>query len=107
VPLALGLCACGGGSSDGEQVNAVIEHIANDPTSLCTQYATSALLRRSGGQAACLTAASAASAKDPGVKITSLSVNGGSATASITGRSGTHIVRLTKLNGKWMVSGAG
>jgi hypothetical protein len=107
------LSACGGGAkSDKDQLTALIKDVGNNPASLCDKYATAALLAEAGGKAACDKAAADPSNKDPNTKINSITVNGSSATASVTDEAGaskgqtTHI-SFTKVGGDWKVSTAG
>jgi hypothetical protein len=75
------LAGCGG-SSDKDQITQLIKAYGSDPTKLCTTYATPQMLQQQfGSKATCLNAAQQPGAKDPGVRVASISIKGNSATA--------------------------
>ena len=131
IPV-LGLSACGGsskstsgssnstttGGSDRDQVTAIIKQFNNDPPSLCNMLATPALIKANfGSKAACLKAAASPGAKDPFVKIDSLTFKrlntktfkGPSATVVTTagvdpGKGTREQTLLIKQSGTWKVA---
>lgn len=104
---ALALCSCGGGSSDADQIRALIKDVGHTPADLCTKYATAQILDKVGGRDGCLRAAAAPNAADPKVQVLSVQVNGATATARIHGNTGDNTVGLTKVSGSWKVSSSG
>jgi hypothetical protein len=108
VLCAGALSACGG-SSDKDKITSLIKTVGKNPSSLCDTYATASLLQQAGGKAICDRAAKAPGAKDPNVKINSVSVNGSNATAKVTSENGPDKGRVTtitfvKQGGDWKVS---
>ncbi len=101
--LLLGACGGGGGSSDSNQISDLIKDVGHHPANLCDKYADSALLAQAGGKAACDHAAKAADAKDPNVKIHSVTVNGKTATASITSNGEKTTIGFAKQGNDWKV----
>ena len=78
---SLALAACGG-TSDKDQITSMIKAYGVTPTKLCTQYASAQMLRdQFGSRDQCLAAASAPNARDPRVKVDSVSVKGDTAVA--------------------------
>jgi hypothetical protein len=108
-PLScVALTACGGssGSSDKDQLTAIIKDIGNKPADLCTKYATAQLLAQAGGKAACLKAAAAPNAADPHIKVDTVAVSGDTATAQITGNTGNTTLSFSKSSGAWKLTGS-
>jgi ABC-type glycerol-3-phosphate transport system substrate-binding protein len=108
---ALALSACGG-SSDSDKIKSVIKDVGKDPATLCTKHATAQILQQVGGEAACVKLAAQPDAKDPGVKVGKVDVNGDKATAEVTSNSGpdkgrTSKVSFAKQGGEWKISGLG
>jgi len=122
---ALALSACGGSSKktttngrDRDQVTAVIKQFNNDPASLCNKFATPALIKANFvNKARCLSAAGTSGAKDPLVKINSITFKqlntrafkGASATAITTagvdpGKGTKQQILLIKQGGTWKVA---
>jgi hypothetical protein len=110
---ALALCAgalsaCGG-SSDKDKITSIIKTVGKNPSSLCDKYATPQLLQTAGGKASCDQASKAPGAKDPNVKINSVSVNGSNATAKVTSENGPDkgkavTITFVKQGGSWKVA---
>ena len=108
VLCATALSACGG-TSDKDKITSIIKTVGKNPVSLCNTYATASLLQQAGGKANCQRAAKAPGAKDPNVKIDSVSVNGSNATAKVTSQNGADkgkVVTITfvKQGGSWKVA---
>jgi hypothetical protein len=115
VVAALALGACGGGSkkaasgNDTAQIVNIIKSYSDQPTKLCTTYATDNLIRRQfASRARCLAAASSPKAKDPGVIINSLKISGDHAAVIDTDTSpGAHnskaLVQFVKTSQGWMI----
>ncbi|TMK41858.1 MAG: hypothetical protein E6G56_03840 [Actinobacteria bacterium] len=102
----LALSACGG-TSDKDQIINLIRDVGKHPQSLCTKYATPALLAAAGGQPRCLRAASAPDAVDTNVQILSVNVTGSTASATVQGKTGRIDVKFIKENGSWKVTNPG
>jgi hypothetical protein len=101
VPV-LALTACGGGSSDKDKISDLINKVGDDPSYLC-QHMSAKVDKAIGGKDGCEKAAKAEDAKDPDVKIDSITIDGDSATAKITGNDGADTVKLVKEDGDWKV----
>ncbi|HEY8637933.1 MAG TPA: hypothetical protein VIL64_01735 [Solirubrobacteraceae bacterium] len=104
VVPALALSACGGGGSDKDKITSIVKDVGKNPSNLCTKYAAPDLLKQIGGVDKCKALAKAdPKAVDPNVKVDSVTVNGSTATAKITGNSGKNTVAFKKENGSWKV----
>jgi ABC-type glycerol-3-phosphate transport system substrate-binding protein len=99
---ALALAACGGGSSDKDQLTDLIKKVGNDPAYLC-DHMSAKVDTAIGGKDGCLKAAKADGAKDPDIKIDSITIDGDSASAKITGNKGPDTVKFVKEDGDWKV----
>jgi hypothetical protein len=100
VVLAAG---CGSsGSSDSDQIRALVNSEGRNPASIC-RHLSDALVTKLGGQAACVKQA-ASSAKDPSTHARAISVHGDTATAVIVDRAGTITISLLKEKGIWKVA---
>lgn len=106
VVLLVGAC---GAVSDKQQITGLIKAFGSEPSKLCTTFATPTMIQAQfGNRAFCLRAASSAGAKDPAVKVDSVSVSGKTATAIRTsgsdpGKGTKAIVRLVKVGSSWKV----
>jgi len=108
VALILGVSACGG-KSEADKIAAIIVAYGKQPSLLCTQYATPAMIRRQfGNLGQCLNLASYPAARDPNVKVGSVKVNGRRATAirtsgGISGRGPKSLIVLVSTRAGWRV----
>jgi hypothetical protein len=102
--VVLSFAACGGGSSNEDDIKSVVKDIDDNPASLCTDHASKAFLAKVGGEAACKTGAVAAAKEDPSKsKVSDVSVDGDKATATITDATGPAKVSFVKEDGDWKV----
>jgi hypothetical protein len=105
---ALGLAACGS-TSDKDKITAIIKGYGKEPTKLCTTFATERMIRAQfGSKANCLRAARSPGAKDPALKINSISIKGKTAhvirtTGSNPGKGSKAEITLIKQGGTWKV----
>jgi hypothetical protein len=105
---ALGLAACGG-TSDRDQITAIIKGYGKEPTKLCTTYAAPEMIRAQFvTKANCRRLASSPGAKDPAVKVNSISIKGKQAVAIRTtgtnpGKGKKAEIDLVKRGGTWKV----
>jgi predicted lipoprotein len=106
LAIAFALTSCGA-TSDRDKITAIMQDVGHHPAHLCTTYATAPLLARAGGPAACQSAASAADAVDPGLRVLSVRITGTTATAKVQGRSGQNTIGLAKVGSDWKISKAG
>lgn len=97
------VAGCGSsGSSDTDQIAAIVKSEGTDPASIC-RHLTQALLNRLGGHSACMHAA-ASSPKDPSTRTKTISVRGNAATAVVVDKNGTSTIALLKEKGAWKIS---
>ena len=105
--LLLGAC---GSSGDKAQITQIIKSYGLQPTKLCTQYATATMIRQQfATEQRCMQLASAPGARDPYVKVHSVTVNGNTAVAIRTSGSnpgkGTQAkLEFVKTSQGWKVS---
>jgi hypothetical protein len=97
---ALAVSACGS-KSDEDQIKDVVKKVDDNPAALCDN-ATKELLAQLGGKAGC--EALAKTNKDTSKsKVTNVKVNGDTATATVTDKSGPSQVTFQKVDGDWKV----
>ncbi|WP_354698761.1 hypothetical protein DSM112329_04454 [Paraconexibacter sp. AEG42_29] len=103
--LTLAACGGGGGDSDEDQIRSIIKDGANDPASIC-DHVTPALLKQLGGTVdACKKVAKEQDDGDKKADVSNLKVNGDSATATVTDKTGANSIKFTKSGDDWKVSG--
>jgi hypothetical protein len=100
-PLAL--AACGGGSSDKDDITKIIKDGGKDPATICDHLAPP-LLKQFGSVAACRTAAKAGDDGKDAVTVKSLAIAGDKATAKIDGAQGAQTITFAKQDGHWVVT---
>ena len=101
VGAALALAACGGSTSDEDKIKDLVKKVDDDPTTLC-ENATKELLAQLGGAEGCKQLAK--TNKDTSKsKVTNVKVNGDTATATVTDKSGPSTVTFQKVDGDWKV----
>jgi hypothetical protein len=104
---ALALTACGGGdkgSSDKDQITEIITTVGDDPSLAC-DHVSKAVLEAAfkGSVADCKKAAKADGTSDPDVKIDSITIDGDTATAKVTGNQGHQTIAFAKEGDDWLV----
>jgi hypothetical protein len=100
---ALALAACGGGSnSDEDQIKDLVSKVDDNPTALCDN-ATKELLAQLGGKSGCETLAKQDKNSGGDSKVSNVKVNGDTATATVTDKSGPSTVTFQKEDGDWKV----
>jgi hypothetical protein len=98
---ALAVAGCGGSKSDSDQIKDLVKKVDEDPVALCDN-ATPELLAQLGGKAGCAQLAKAN--KDTSKStVSNLKVNGDTATATVSDKSGPSSVTFQKVNGDWKV----
>jgi hypothetical protein len=106
--LALALSACGGGSSDKDQITHISTIVGTTPGALC-DHASPRLLAGLGGVKECHN--DAINNPQPPLRdfrVNSVTVTGNSASASVTGQpGGTTTEHFVKVNGSWVFSAPG
>jgi hypothetical protein len=100
-PLAL--AACGGGTSDKDELTKIIQDGGKDPATICDHLAP-ALLKQFGSLAACRTAAKAGDDGKDAVSVKTLTIDGDKATAKIDGARGAQTITFDKQDGDWVVT---
>lgn len=104
VVPALALAACGGGSSDEDQMTDIIIKGGKDPVTIC-DHISADLLKAFGSVEKCQTAAKEdTEGKDPDVKVDSIAIKDDTATAKITGNQGAQTVKFVKEDGDWKIA---
>ena len=104
VVPALALAACGGGSSDNDKITDIIIDGGKDPVTIC-DHVSDQLLKALGGVEKCKAAAKADdSGKDPDVKVNSIDIKDGTATAKITGNQGGSTLKFAKDGDDWKLT---
>jgi hypothetical protein len=102
---AFALAACGGGSSDEDKITDIVVSVGKDPAKLCDHMAAS-VDKAIGGKDGCLKAAKADGATDPDIKVDSVTVDGDTATAKVSGsNTNTDSIKFVKEDGDWKVAG--
>lgn len=98
---ALALSACGGSKSDEDNIKDLVKKVDDNPVALCDN-ATKELLAQLGGKAGCEQLAK--TNKDTSKsKVSNVKVNGDTATATVTDKSGPSTVTFQKVDGDWKV----
>lgn len=106
--MALIPAGCGG-TSPQDQLTQIIKAYGQDPTKLCTTYATPEMLQQQfGSKAACLSAAQQPAAKDPNVRVASVKIKGNTAVVrriseAPQGKGSKADVLFVKVNGQWRI----
>lgn len=98
------LAACGHPVTDSERVRRVIDAVDRDPASLCTRYATPALLAALGSTERCLELSRRAGATNAAGRIESLDVLRDEATVVVSGKRGRQTIALQKRSRGWLVA---
>jgi porphobilinogen deaminase len=99
---ALAVSACGGSKSDQDKIKDVVKKVDDNPAALCDN-ATKELLAQLGGKAGCQALAKTNKNSGGKSKVTNLKVNGDTATATVTDKTGPSQVTFQKVNGDWKV----
>jgi hypothetical protein len=99
---ALALAACGGSSSDEDKIKDLVKKVDDNPTALC-ENATKDLLAQLGGKAGCEQLAKTDKSNGGDSKVTNVKVNGDTATATVTDKTGPSTVTFAKEDGDWKV----
>jgi hypothetical protein len=100
VVPALALAACGGGTSDNDKITKIIIDGGKDPVTIC-DHLSDQLVKAFGTVDKCKSAAKEANDTDPKVKVDSIQVKDGSATAKINGNQGDQTLTFTKDGDAW------
>lgn len=100
VALPLALVATGGGAgTDAERIESLLARGATEPRTLCDQL-SAGLLQAIGGHGACV---AASPSRGPGGDVTSVRVDGATATAVVLRGSEEEVVTLVLQDGAWKV----
>jgi len=99
---ALAFSACGGSDSDEDKIKDLVGKVDDDPTALCDN-ATKELLAQLGGKAGCEQLAKSNQDTGGDSKVSNVKVNGDTATATVSDKSGPSTVTFQKVDGDWKV----
>src|SRR3954470_24787740 len=99
---AVALSACGGSNSDEDQIKDLVKKVDDNPTALCDN-ATKELLAQLGGESGCKTLAKQDNNSGGDSKVSNVKVNGDTATATVTDKTGPSTVTFQKEDGDWKV----
>ena len=100
VALPLALLALGGGpDSDSRRIESLLATGAAEPKTLCDHLSTG-MLQAIGGHGACV---AASPTRGPGGDVTSVRIDGATATAVVVRGSEEEVVTLVRQDGAWKV----
>jgi hypothetical protein len=101
--LAFGLAACGGGSSDSDDVKGLAKQVANSDEKVCDHVTADFLKAVGGTKQKCRQAARQdTSRKRP--KVGAVKVDGGRGTAVLTDGKAKATLQLVKKDGDWQIA---
>jgi hypothetical protein len=101
--LAFGLAACGGGSSDSDDVKGLAKQVANSDEKVCDHVTADFLKAVGGTKEKCRQSARQDTSKTK-PKVGHVKVDGDKATAELSDGKATATLQFTKKDGDWQIA---